>query len=187
MNPENATQTTQFGPSEQAGFFYSFQLDKKSSLSFELLASQIEGKETFKTNYDYTQWGGNKNDQMTFISYRHISYLSLPVFYGLRFKKLIINAGFQTSYSFSSSERYKSVITLDETIHTVDEKSDDINIKKIDFGPKAELIYNLNERLAIEGSYYYGIHNIQKGDAPIWTLKIQQASLGIRYTLWANQ
>ncbi len=184
MKSENAALNTQFAPSGQAGLFFTFQFEKKSMLSAEFLLSQIEGKEILETKNDENIWFQQlDNGYFKNMNYRHITYLSLPIYYGLRFNRLTINAGFQGSYTFSSSGRSKSEATLNGTTYTSDEKMDNINIKKIDLGPRAGIIYQFIEKLAIEGTYYYGFNNIQKGDAPIWKLKVQQITFGIRYTL----
>jgi len=120
-------------------------------------------------------------------SYRHISYLSLPVYYGFTINRLVINAGFQISYSISSSGREKDYAIVEGITYTSDNKVDNINIRRFDYGPKAGIIYNLTDKLAVEGTYYYGLNNIQKGNPILWKLKVQQATLGIRYTLWTKE
>lgn len=76
---------------------------------------------------------------------------------------------------------------VDGVSETVENRYDNIYIKNFDFGPKAGVIYKLNEKLAIEGTYYYGINNLLKGDPILWKSKIQQLTLGIRYTLWTKE
>lgn len=153
-------------------------------LGAEFLLSQIEGKEILEPKNDENIWFQQlDNGYFKNTYYRHITYLSLPVFYGLRFNKLTLNAGIQVSCAFSSNGRSKSEATINETYYSSDEKTDNINIKKMDYESRAGVIFNLTEKLAIEGTYYCGFNNIQKGDAPIWKLKVQQATVGVRYTL----
>jgi len=180
--------TTPFVPSGQAGLFYNFQFGKKSSLGAELLFSQIEGNEKLEDDlYTLNEFGrvylGYRKDN----SYRHISYLSLPVYYGFTINRLVINAGFQISYSISSSGREKDYAIVEGITYTSDNKVDNINIRRFDYGPKAGIIYNLTDKLAVEGTYYYGLNNIQKGNPILWKLKVQQVTLGIRYTLWTKE
>lgn len=184
LDLSNANLTIPFVPSGQAGLFYSFQLGKKSSLGAELLFSQIEGKEKLEMDYNYSGWDGSESGHGENIGYRYISYLSFPVYYGLKINKLTINAGFQISCTLSSSGREKSYAILNGIKYSSDNKTDNINIKRFDYGPKAVIIYNLTDKLAFEGTYYYGFNNIQKGNPILWKLKVQQATLGIRYTLW---
>jgi len=130
---------------------------------------------------------GNKVGHATDIAFRHISYLSLPVYYGFNIKQLTINGGVQISYALASSGREKNDLTFygfpqDET-NSSNVKIDDIHIKNIDFGPRAGIIYHLTNRLAVEATYYYGFNNIQKGDQASWKLKVQQLTLALRYAL----
>jgi opacity protein-like surface antigen len=189
MEVSDATLTTPFVSSGQAGLFYSFQLGKKSSLGAELLFSQIEGKEKLEIDL-YTLNGVGERNYLGYSAdktYRHISYLNLPVYYGFKINGLVINAGFQISYALSSSGRKKGYAIVEGITYTSNNKTHDINIKKIDFGPRAGITYNLTDKLAFEGTYYYGFNNIQKGNPILWKLKVQQATLGIRYTLWTKE
>lgn len=176
---------THFVPSGQAGAYYHLPVRNAFSLGAELLFSQIEGKD--RMEYDLTDLDGNIEGHVKSIGYRHISYLSLPVYFGVTVKKLTLNAGFQLSYAFSSSGRTKSNGTFyeqgQEQSYSSDSKSDNINIKIWDFGPRAGIIYPLTKRLDLEGTYYYGLNNIQKGEDPMWKLKAQQITLGVRYAL----
>ena len=189
MDISNSTLSIPFVPSGQGGFFYNVQLGSKSLLGAELLLSQIEAKEKLEMDlYTLNEFGnrnylGYRKDN----SYRHISYLSLPVYYGFKINRLVINAGFQISYSISSSGREKVQGVIEGENFKIDIKTNDINIKRFDYGPKAGIIYNLTDKLAFEGTYYYGLNNIQKGDQILWKLKVQQATLGIRYTLWTKE
>ncbi len=189
MDNPNATLTTPFVPSGQVGFFYNFQFGKFSSFGTELLFSQIEGKDILEDDL-YTLDGtgtrnyiGHRKDDL----YRHISYISLPIYYGFKFSRLMINAGFQISYSISSSGREKDHAVFEGENFSSDIKTNDINIKPFDYGPRSGIIYNLTSKLAIEGTWYYGLNNIQKGDPSFWKLKVQQATLGIRYILLTSK
>jgi hypothetical protein len=186
LNPANSILTTPFVPSAQGGLFYNLQFGKRSSMGAELLFSQIEGKGKMETDLYIFKENSVLElvGHMTSTYYQHISYLSLPVNYGYEIKKMKISAGFQISYALSSSGRDKTNATIEGEYETSDNKYDNINIKSFNFGPKAGIIYHLSRKLAIEGSYYYGLNNIQKGDATSWKLKVQQATFGVRYTLW---
>lgn len=100
----NITHSTPFVPSGQFGFFYSHPLHEKSSLGAELLFSQIEGKDII--DFDLDDLGENTT-HVTNVTFRHISYLSLPVYYGFNSKKLTINVGFQISRALIKNGREK--------------------------------------------------------------------------------
>lgn len=182
LDLSNANRTIPFVPSGQCGLYYNLQFCKKSSLGAELLFSQIKGKE--KTEMDLTGWDESESGHFTSIYNRHISYLSLPVYYGFQIGKLSINAGFQVSCALLCSGREKTNIVINGTSETADNKYDDISIRKFDFGTKTGITYKLTDKLAFEGTYYYGLNSIQKGDPIFWKLKVQQATIGIRYSLW---
>lgn len=108
----NAIPTTPFVPSGQVGLFYSRPLKRKSSIGAEFLFSQIEGKD--KLEFDLTDTNGNKVGFSSDILYRHISYLSILVYYGYTFKWLTINGGIQVSYALASSGREENSGMLNE-------------------------------------------------------------------------
>lgn len=189
MDNSDGTLTTPFVLSGQGGFFYNLQFGKFSSFGTELLFSKIEGKEILEVDYYTLDGSGNRNymGHRKDDFYRHISYLSLPIYYGFKISRLVINAGVQVSYSISSSGREKDHAVFEGENYNTDIKTNDINIKHFDYGPRAGIIYHLTSKLAVEGTYYYGLNNIQKGDPPSWKLKVQQATLGIRYTWWTSK
>lgn len=172
--------TTPFMISGQVGFYYKLPVSEKSSLGAEVLLSQIEGKEKsdgYMTPDGFSVVAAEDN------FYRQISYLSLPVYYGYTIKKLTINGGFQVSYAISSSGRLKSSGIWHGQPVSQESKWDDISIENIDFGLRVGIIYNLTKKLAVEGTYYYGLNNINNGDVTAWKLKVQQITFGIRYAL----
>ena len=188
MDVSNATLTIPFVPSGQGGLFYNLQLGPKSLLGAELLFTQIEGKEKLEMDlYTLNESGrvylGYRKDNL----YRHISYLSLPVYCGFKINRLMINAGFQISYSISSSGREKGEGVIEGENIKINIKTNDINIKRFDYGPRVGIIYSLTDKIAIETTYYYGLNNIQKGDPKFGKLKVQLVTLGIRYRLWKTE
>lgn len=187
MESSNVTLTTPYVPCAQAGLYYNLSLGNKSSLGAELLFAQIEGKEKWKV--DFTDDQGNTIGHSTALFYRHISYLSLPLYYGYTINRTTFHVGFQVSYALGSSGREKNdaiINEIREEQYSYNRKVDDINIEHMDFGPRSGIIYQLSDKLAVEGTYYYGIPNIQKSDLP-WESKIQQITLGIRYALWNKE
>ncbi|HEY3371570.1 MAG TPA: porin family protein [Prolixibacteraceae bacterium] len=189
MKSSNYNITPSFVPSGLGGLYCNLSLGKNISFGTELIFSQIEGKEELVV--ERIMMEGNNLGHFTGITYRHISYLSLPVYFGYTIKRLTINGGFQISYALASSGRKKENLTFygfprDET-NSSNVKIDDIYIKKFDFGPRAGIVYHLTDRLAVEGTYYYGIHNIQNEDPEYGEWKVQQMTLGIRYSLWSKE
>lgn len=172
------TYNTQFALSGQTGLFYIAYISDKSILGAELLFLQIEGNEKIDqvlidSNGDNIGFFKNQN-------YWHISYLGIPVYYGYKFYKITVNVGFQASYNLFNSVRAKSSGTIQKELYNSDRKHYGLDIYKFDFGPRAGFIYDMTDKLAIEGNYYYGIvdYTISTNS---WKWNIQQMTIGLRY------
>ncbi len=182
--------TIQFAPSGHCGLFYNLDLSDKSVIGAELLFTQIEGKE--KLTIDFFDNKGNNVGYSTAKIYKHISYLSLPIYYGFKLKKLMINVGFQVSYVLTSSSRDKGQTTNNLGVTNWDNKLDDLNVPNYDFGPRAGVTFNLTDKLEIEGEYYYGVNNIMSYNVlksydgkPAW--RVQQTTIGLKYTFYTTK
>jgi len=176
----NGTNKIQYALSGHGGIFYNLHIGNKSFFGVELLVIQIEGREHLES--DATDKFGNKTGTITNDIYKHISYFGIPVYYGLKFNKLTINLGFQASFMLASSGREKGQAPYNGDVITWDNKFDELYIDNYDFGPRAGVTFNLTDKFAIEGTYYYGVNNILDNDesSPIW--RVQQATVGLRYT-----
>lgn len=179
LKPSYSTNKLHLPPSGQFGLFYNYDLGDKSILGVELLYLAIEDKN--KTAYNYTSNGNVIGHHYNTIL-KHISYLSLPIYYGLKVNDLTINAGFQFSYAIISGGIGKTELAWKEEFQMYDYKFGPLEIDRIDYGPRAGAIYNLTDKFAIEGLLYYGIHNIFAWKMIDWTWKIRQATVGIRYS-----
>lgn len=174
-----------FVPSGQGGLFYNLPLGNKSLLGTELLFIQIEGKERWETRW--TDQNGNPTGEIDFDNIeKHISYIGLPIYYGFKIKKLTLNLGVQTSFTLMSSARAQGQVPNGYGgISTWDNKADNL-YDPFDFGARAGLIFNLTNRFAVEGTYYYGINNIlikNRYNTEL-KMKIQQMTIGLRYTFF---
>ena len=163
--------------------FYSKQLNEKSTIGSELLFVQIEGKELLKTQV-INEIGDHTGEFITSEGYQHISYISLPIYYGIALNKTTVNLGFQGMLTIASSGREKGQAPLNGDIFTWDIKYEKLNIDKYDFGPRVGIIYELAEKISLEGNFYYGINNILcKTAHPDFIWKSQQVIIGIRYRI----
>ncbi len=169
-----------FTLSGNAGIYYSAKINNRSVFGAELLFLQIEGLEL--TEFEGTDTGGHPTGEISISEVRrHISYIGLPIYYGIKFKRLMINIGFQTSFVLFSSAR-DLFYTGDEVLW--DNKFDKLNIDCFDFGGRIGLIFDITDRFQIEGNYYYGVSNILKFDSCV--LKNQQITIGLRYTFFTS-
>lgn len=179
ITPVNSIQIPRFTLSGKAGFFYNMQLGSKSFLGAELLFNQIEGKEKFE--FDFTDENGNNPGYATGTTYRHISYLSLPIYYGFKVNNLLINIGFQASLVLASSSRLKGLATTNDEATKLDNKFE-LHVDNLDFGPRLGIAFDLSDKFAIEGIYYYGVKNILSHPNPLVVWRVQQVTLGLRYS-----
>jgi len=174
-----------FTPSWQAGCFYNFNLNKTSLIGVELLFVQIESTEHAK--FIYTDALGNPLgvDGSINTDY-HLSYLSVPIYYGLKLKKLAIHLGIQAGLAVTNSAHQKTETPYNGQILR-SETTGKMNIDKYDAGIKGALIYNLSKRFSVEAGYYCGVNNIMSNNAPSeWNWKIQQITLGLRYKIFTK-
>ncbi len=169
-------------PSLQCGLFYNFHLPDKAIIGTELLFSQIEGKE-YLSYEEMIQPGPPSGQFVTTNTWRHISYLGLPIYFGINFKKLNVNLGFQANLLLASGGQEIGQAPYNGKIQTWDTKSSKLNIDNYDYGARAGILLNLTSRFSIEVNYYYGLNNILKDTkaSSVWTWKVQQATVGLRY------
>jgi hypothetical protein len=193
-DPNIETHTNYFKPSGQVGFFYNLPVRAHEVFGIELLFTQIESKEKIvdTLGYAYNLNGSTSPINSTYTISKHISYLSLPVHYGINVKKITFNVGMQFSARLLSKAQYIEqdsytnnasgygfVLTPSTTTYNYKR----LPIKDVDFGETVGIIYHFTNKFAIEGNYYYGFNNIYPSEhikGIIW--KTQQITLGLRYS-----
>src|SRR6185312_176407 len=190
-NPSYETHTNYFKPSGQAGFFYNMPVRTHEIFGIELLFTQIEGKEKIGDTVGYSSsYGNTTNLTSTYTISKHISYLSLPVHYGINVKKFTFNIGMQLWVRLLSSaqEVVQSNFSnnasgygfnLNPSTTTYNYKR--LSIKDVDFGQTVSIIYHITGKFAIEGNYYYGFNNIYPNNRRTTEWRTQQMTLGLRY------
>lgn len=194
-NDYNHTITTQksyFMPSGQAGIFYNLPVRTNEVFGIELLFSQITGKEYEVQTESYYNGNGTTTTIMTNALSRHISYLSLPIYYGIKIKKFTVKVGLQVSVTLASSGQSTVQGNFDSLgnpaplgTYTSTLKTNKLYIMDGAFGQTAAITYNLSPKFALEANYYYELSNIYRkpnisGAETIW--KFQQITLGLRYS-----
>lgn len=174
-------------PSGQGGLYYNFNLREKFSLGGELLFTQIEGKQLYQLSTI------NKNNQPSyqyadFNSWQHISYLGIPVYFGLNLKKMNFNIGFKANFKLIYSGRMKGQIAYNGSSLQTFDKIDKLNIDSYDFGGRIGLTYRLSDKFRIEANYYYSFNNIISDAiaSKLWTWKVQQMTVGLHYKLFQS-
>lgn len=190
-NPSYETYKGYFKPSGQVGFFYNLPVRAHEVFGIELLFTQIESKEKIVDTLG-TAYTNYPNGAVPFISTftisKHISYLSLPVHYGINVKKFTFNVGMQfwvrllssaqevVENNFSTAPGY-FVLTPSTTTYNYKR----LHIKDVDFGQTVSIIYHFTNKFAIEANYYYGFNNIYPNNRRTTEWRTQQMTLGLRY------
>lgn len=179
-----------FAPSGHAGLFYTYQVSEKSLLGTELLFLQIEGKEVWA--WDSMDDKGNIIGHTDNEEWIHFSYISLPIYYGLRLNKLTIIAGWQTSLLLYQNIRYHREWTYySKAYHDDNNTGKFTNLNSYDYGIRIGVLYRLTDKFSIDWNYYQGLNNIMNPKKYEWmpsvNLKNQQMTIGIRYAFWTSK
>ena len=148
----NGTIYNQFAPSGQIGLFYNFDFTKKSSFNIELLFNQIEGKE--RTEFDLTDEYGGVIGNVKIDFNKHLSYISLPIFYGYKLKRFKIELGIQLSLLLTSSGNGQTKMLYNGDNSTSENKYDDLLIDNYDYGSILGLSYDITDKIIVVGNFY---------------------------------
>ena len=190
-NPQYESYKGYFKPSGQVGFFYNLPIRAHEVFGIELLFTQIESKEKVVDSIGayYTNYPNGKTPLLSTATIsKHISYLSLPVHYGINVKKFTFNVGMQFWVRLLSSAQevvydnftygnFSNYLTPNTTTYNYKRWI----IKDVDFGETVGIIYHFTNKFAIEGNYYYGFNNIYPNNRRTTQWKTQQITLGLRY------
>ncbi len=179
-------------PSGQVGMFYCHKFKNHSFLETDLLFNQVESRTSYTPNMQYDQ-GSNVNYQIQMLNNgyfeenrMHLSYLSLPVYYGYNAGRCSFLLGFQTSLKLGTS-----YTIISHNSGTTSSNGSEVltNIDNFDYGPKIGFTWRASTYLDLEGTYYYGINNITHDpfNAIYQEWRIRQISIGIRYILTRNK
>ena len=131
------------------GLFHNWRLSSSTILGYEVLFSQIEGKEKyiFQTTSEKTS--------------RQLTYFAIPFYIGYKFKKFTANLGIQSNYLLIGKyvKTTKGIDSQGKKYYG-SEMGSLSNIDFYDFGIKSGLISNRSKNMEWEISYYQGINNI---------------------------
>lgn len=171
-------------PSWHGGLFFNYNLDEESLISAELLVVQIESK-TYLESPNYNMSGVPTGDISASDIWKHITYLSIPVYYGYKINKFNLNLGISASLLLQSSLREKAQTTFAGTVFDTDTTYNKMKIDKFDFGVNAQVVYNITDKIGVEGTYYYGVNNLLLPEIE-GSWRNQQITLGIRYRFFTK-
>ena len=191
-DPDLEKHTNYLMPSGQVGVFYNLPVRTHEVFGVELLFTQIESKEKMVDTLGSVidQNGNITKLTSNYAISKHISYVSLPIYYGINLRKFTFNVGIQFSIRLLSNAQeviqdnytnnasgYGFVLIPSTTTYNYKRWS----IKDVDFGERVGVIYHITNKFAIEGNYYYGLNNIYPNNRRTTQWKTQQTTLGLRY------
>lgn len=164
------------------GVFLEKRISQKSSLGMEALWVQMEGKEV-STNRTLMAFDGQQLVNVGFISDAsglHISYVGLPFYYRIEFGKVGLKAGVQPMIFLFASDSYKGSGELYNEPFSTESRTKDIDLQRIDIGPKVGLDYQLNNKFRLRTDFYYGLTDITSGES-FFQRKNRQVCVGGNY------
>ncbi|NOQ75490.1 MAG: outer membrane beta-barrel protein [Crocinitomix sp.] len=168
VNSDYSRFQVKYKPSAYLGLYYNYELNEHFYVGADLNFSQIEGRidaQYYGGKYEldgevFYTWENTANS----ISNYHLSYLTLPVYLGVKFKSFDMALGCQTGLMLRGA--YSSMTSyFDEEVWTESNKSsDDIGFDLLDFGANIGLGYQLTEKWKIQANYYQGINDLLPTD-----------------------
>ena len=182
MNGENITFSTKIGPSGVAGLFFQTKLKKRGLLGVEVNLSQIEGRWTSEEQIN--DGFGNTIGTRFISGKQHITYISLPIFYGFTLKNCTLYGGVQFGLA-ASGKRANSITTIISGDENTSEELGNLSIVLPDFGTRIGAIWKISNKISLEAKYYQGLLNIfdQETTKSTYFWLTQQATLGVRIAL----
>ncbi len=173
-----------FAVSGNLGLFLEKKVGPKSSFGVEALWVQIEGltarenKATFIIDR-YQQ----DLELISIITDRvrlHSSYIGIPIYYRLESNGLGLKVGFQSMLLLSASLNYEASGVRGGEPFEYELDVEDLELNRLDIGPKVGIDYRLGPKLLIRADYYHGLNNmtVEEYDTK---RKNRQLSLGLSY------
>ncbi len=179
----------QVKPSGNIGFFYDFSFGKNSYLGIDVIFMRILGNEYFEYNQARRSFQGNvfipvvANIQSDV--YRKLNYISLPIYYGLKFKKLSINLGIQPSFvvtNYCDGENYVNLSGGQVGSQKYYVRKQKLGVGSFDLGAKASLDYHVFKGFYIVANYFWGKNKLHVDSYLIKEAQIEQLTIGLKYS-----
>ena len=177
----NSVRSPRIGYSGQLGVYSTFSIGRKSYLGTEALYIIINGGERLRIESTDAQ-GIFTGDFIISDVKRSLSYIGIPLYYGLNFDKWSFNIGVRASLLLASSGSEKGEVPLPNgEVTTFSNETDMLNIDSFDFGLRFGMNYKISDIGFIEGNFFHGIKDLQETKI---LRKTYQATLGLKYRLF---
>lgn len=161
VDTEYARFKVNYKPSGLFGVFYNYQLNDRFYLGADMAFSQIEGRIDAQY-FGFVSIDGEVNtiNSANSSTAYHLSYLTLPVYVGVKVKGFNVALGWQTGLMLRGTYRNKSNHLIDDEWAEMTTFSNDIGFDQFDFGSTLEVGYNLTEKWNIHFNYYQGLNDL---------------------------
>lgn len=148
-----------------------------SLFRMEFAFMHVQSSETMEA-FSYTTESGREIVYEDNTVNKSVTYISLPILYGLEFSRIYINGGIQGSMMMSGKGH-----TVNREVNLEYDLTDK-EFAEFDFGFKGILGFRFARHLFAEFSYYHGIGNVcsKQGDTVGQTWNLRQLTFGIRYS-----
>lgn len=172
------------GPTGQLGVFAHLRAGSRFYFGSALMMGYVSGRDKLEIYGNGT--GGVNGLFYRSNLFKYFGQVSLPVYFGLQFERFGFDMGFRVSYiPFSGGRQRVYEFNSNGPDRNVEENLGAMPIDVYDFGLRGGIVYRINDQFSVEGIYYHGLNNILEDNGGlIW--RVQQAMLGLRYTLGAS-
>lgn len=153
-----------FVPDNKLQFAYNFgilthyKFDVNNGIGLEVFYNKVNGLDHL--GEDYIDGNGEKFGSGYRDIERHLSYLSIPVYYTYSISKWRFGIGIQTSFALSATNVQTFNGTRNGMPYYYQVTNNDYKIKDYDVGPKLCIFYKLSDNLVLNADYYIGVTTV---------------------------
>ncbi len=143
----------------------------------------MSGIENF--SYDVVDQDGITQEEFFNIT-RGITYISIPIYYGYKYKRIALYGGFQGSVAISSWSRLNGTIPVNplREIGFVSRGRSGLDEAALSFGSRLGLTLTITDKVSFDANYYYGLTNVSYVTGfESMDLRVRQITFGFRYSL----
>jgi hypothetical protein len=163
--------------------FHQLSLKNNYFIGYEIQKLTMNSGETINTRIAELGFNPNSNAVLMEYSRYKLSTVSVPIYFGKRWKRLSSNIGVQCTYFNNSSLERETNIYDQGTILSVVYKRFDITPNKFDFGLRASLSFFMNKAMFLEITTYQGLTPVLISESLYPNKRISHFTMGIGYSI----
>jgi hypothetical protein len=175
-----------FAPDNKFQFAYNFGILTNYNLydgqyiNMDILYNNVSGVDHL--GEDYITASGQKIGSGVRDIQRQINYISIPIYYTMKFSNWRLGAGVQTSFAVSSTMTQTYNGMKNELPYYYQVTTKNMGLENPDVGPKIFIFYDINKSIFIDVDYYHGIDPINDHSGyTSQSLTTQEITFGIGY------